>query len=93
LEYSAVVEKITELIDNKIKDTQEIQYIESIICKNENLYLEYVIQTKIKKILSDKFSNTIAPAYLQKRIYNKLLIEQTSIANSSTLYNTVKLQF
>ncbi len=67
-----IIDKITSYVDNELKDQNLIDEVKDLINNNEIVRSEYFIQSNIKNLLKERFTNQSAPDYLKKRIINNL---------------------
>ncbi|MCX6151621.1 MAG: hypothetical protein NTX22_13925 [Ignavibacteriales bacterium] len=72
MQHNDIVEQITALADNEIKDEKEIARIKSILARNVNLNIEYQVQSQIKKLINSRIGLVPVPYNLQRRISSQL---------------------
>lgn len=79
-----LIDKITSYVDNELKDQNLIDEVKDLINNNEIVRSEYFIQSNIKNLLKERFTNQTAPDYLKKRIINNIHFISTPVKKEKT---------
>ncbi len=64
----SINENITALVDNEINDSRKINELNKAISENEDLLLEYNIQSSVKNLLKERFAGQKAPLHLRESV-------------------------
>lgn len=67
-----LLEEITSFTDNELKDPVVIGRLKKLIDEDEAVREEYLIQSRTKNLLRERFANQTAPDYLSVRIINNI---------------------
>ena len=63
-----LIEQVTSLVDNEIKNKKEVDRIKLLLEENEYLKVEYEAQALVKNSLRTRLGSTAAPEYLKNKI-------------------------
>lgn len=81
-----LLEEITSFADNELKDPVVIGRLKKLIRQDESIRAEYLIQSRIKNLLNERFAHQAVPDYLTDRII-KNIYKNTSDKPIPTLPN------
>ncbi len=76
-----LVDEITSLVDNELKDKEIAKRLQKIIADDQALLKEYVIQKSIKNLLNSRLTLDKLPPCLCNRLKNILNIESKKSTN------------
>lgn len=79
-----LIDKITSYVDNELKNQNLIDEVKDMIINDEKVRKEYFIQSNIKNLLKERFTNQKAPDYLKKRIINNIHFISTPVKKEKT---------
>lgn len=67
-----LIEQVTSLVDNEIKDEKEVERILLLLEQHEYLKIEYEVQSLVKNTIRTRFGTSEAPEYLWNRVSSEL---------------------
>ena len=68
----SIYEKICELVDERIKDEQELLHLKNLIGQNPDAKLEYEIQNKVKVMLQTRCCKEKSPSQLCTKVLSQI---------------------
>ncbi|MGE5411352.1 MAG: hypothetical protein ACM3MI_10370 [Clostridiales bacterium] len=78
MEANEISEQITALVDNELKDQDDINRLKDIIKNDANSGIEFYIQTNLKSLVKNRTPQLQAPIYLKNRIVEQIKDEIAS---------------
>ncbi|MDP4173474.1 MAG: hypothetical protein Q8933_05865 [Bacteroidota bacterium] len=78
MEANELSEQITALVDNELKDQDDINRLKDIIKNDTNSGIEFYIQSNLKNLVKSRVPQLQAPIYLRNRIVEQIKDEVAS---------------
>jgi hypothetical protein len=82
-------ELITALVDNEINDQLEIERLQKIIAADSNLGFDYKVQTLMKNLVRERFSNQKCPDYVRSSIISQLKPVPKPVKRKASLFEMI----
>jgi len=68
-----LLDDITRLVDNEIKDTTRVKILREIISRDDFLRAEYEIQLSVKKLIKCRSHRLCVPSFIKNIIVQRLI--------------------
>jgi type II secretory pathway pseudopilin PulG len=78
VEANEISEQITALVDNELKDQDDINRLKDIIKNDSKAGIEFYIETNLKNLVKNRVPQLQAPIYLRNRIVEQIKDEIAS---------------
>lgn len=67
-----ILEEISALLDNEIKNPEREKELSNLIRDDKNLEIEFNVQSEMKTLLNKRFADSSAPSHIREQIISKI---------------------